>query len=616
MKNIVICCDGTNNQLETDPTNVMRLFAALKRDPQRQVAYYDPGVGTLAQPGVRGAVAKRLSLVYGLAFGMGFTRNLEEAYRFLMWNYEPGDRILLFGFSRGAFTVRALAGMVHMFGLLDREQENLLPYVSRAYKAANFHIANRFQKLAQRRPQINFLGLWDTVSSLGFVYRRLALPFTANNESVHVVRQALAIDERRAYFRQNRWGNQFAATQDIKQVWFAGVHSDVGGGYPEEESDLAKITLQWMIDEARRPGEHTGLLVDDEKLLKLLVGEAEIRKAQREQREPRFQPNAAAKAHESLVSPWWVLEFLPMNYTLKRRDFFWPLGRRRTIESNAVVHQSVLDRMATYGDSYRPPNLGSLGTPEPWSQEAGTPVAAPPDGPSTRLKCIMSASAWVLGAAYFGMVFVFLVTVVVKYLSGHSLAGRWGSPLLDAVFWPRIVAAWLDQPNHAWGALLLAVPLAVLAAGAWLLNRLSGLPQFVTRVQGKILHQRWTGYNQDLAQEQFDALMADGRTAYARMLKMDLAFPLCYGFALHWSLAYARYLAGDVVPHVISLLPLIPMIADWIENCLLLRQLARCPDRLQTGAIRAASAATMVKLATFTATLFMLAGLVAWAWRA
>jgi uncharacterized protein (DUF2235 family) len=117
MKNIVVCCDGTNNQLESDPTNVLRMYSVLERDPQRQIGYYEPGVGTSGQPGTRGAIAKRLSLAYGQAFGVGFTRNLEDAYRFPIRNYEPGDRLFLFGFSRGALTVRALAGMVNMFGL-------------------------------------------------------------------------------------------------------------------------------------------------------------------------------------------------------------------------------------------------------------------------------------------------------------------------------------------------------------------------------------------------------------------------------------------------------------------------------------------------------------------
>ncbi|HED17756.1 MAG TPA: DUF2235 domain-containing protein [Gammaproteobacteria bacterium] len=121
-------------------------------------------------------------------------------------------------------------------------------------------IAEGFKRTFSRECPVHFLGLWDTVKSIGWIYDPVNLPYTMNNPSVGVVRHAISIDERRALFRSNLWG---AGTdeQDVLQVWFAGVHSDVGGGYPENESGLAKIAMQWMVEEAQK----FGLLVDLEK---------------------------------------------------------------------------------------------------------------------------------------------------------------------------------------------------------------------------------------------------------------------------------------------------------------------------------------------------------------
>ena len=119
-KNVVICLDGTGNQFKEANSNVVKLFRVLQRDPRVQVAYYDPGVGTLADPDYKTPVAKKLNKAFGLAFGRGLTRNLEEAYAYLMDQYEADDRIFLFGFSRGAYTARALAGFIHSCGLLEK----------------------------------------------------------------------------------------------------------------------------------------------------------------------------------------------------------------------------------------------------------------------------------------------------------------------------------------------------------------------------------------------------------------------------------------------------------------------------------------------------------------
>src|SRR5262245_54075709 len=132
-RNLVVCFDGTNNQFGRENTNVVRLIQALDRDPSRQRLYYDPGVGTLPEPGVVTWLGKKISEWIGLAFGVGLTRNVEEAYTYLMSIWEPGDRVFLFGFSRGAYTARVLAGVLHALGLLPRGGSNMLPYVMRLF---------------------------------------------------------------------------------------------------------------------------------------------------------------------------------------------------------------------------------------------------------------------------------------------------------------------------------------------------------------------------------------------------------------------------------------------------------------------------------------------------
>ena len=120
-RNLIICCDGTNNQFGAQNTNVVRMIQILERDPQKQRLYYDPGVGTLPEPGVLTWLGKKLSEWWGLAFGTGLTRNVEEAYCYLMDMWEPGDRVFLFGFSRGAFTARTLVGLIDSQGLVPAE---------------------------------------------------------------------------------------------------------------------------------------------------------------------------------------------------------------------------------------------------------------------------------------------------------------------------------------------------------------------------------------------------------------------------------------------------------------------------------------------------------------
>jgi len=357
-KNIVICFDGTNNKFGAENTNVVRLVQLLERDPLTQRLYYDPGVGTLPEPGVWSKAGKKLSEIFGLAFGSGLSWKVEEAYSYLMDFWEPGDTVLIFGFSRGAYSARVLAGMLHALGLLPRGNYNLIPYVMDLYGALRSEHSNAGQWTAlcdqfrwtfarlvpgdeeQRHFHVHYLGLWDTVSSIGWVWDPTKYPFTARNPSLHAARHAISIDERRWFFRQNR---MYAAKPgQIEQLWFPGVHSDIGGGYPPSEGLLWREPFLWILDGA----EKAGLRVDE---------------GRRSQVIPQAKADATAtdRKHESLTGLWWPAEFFPKwrwNSQTQRNRPDIGLGRFRSIGKGDLLHRSALVRLRA-DSAYRPKNI-------------------------------------------------------------------------------------------------------------------------------------------------------------------------------------------------------------------------------------------------------------------
>ena len=219
VKNIVICCDGTGNEIDINLSNVLKLYRILRKDQKIDSIDYNPGVGTVSSSDPWSRFKSNAKGVLGLTTGYGLDDNVLDAYRFLMSAYEEGrdNRIYMFGFSRGAYTIRVLAGFLKLVGLLRPEQANLYEYALTAYKRAaeenDFKIAWRFEEIAEtRRVPIKFMGVWDTVSSV-IVPRpdRLyfpsmqVLPYTKTNPLVEVFRQAMAIDERRRFFRVYHW---------------------------------------------------------------------------------------------------------------------------------------------------------------------------------------------------------------------------------------------------------------------------------------------------------------------------------------------------------------------------------------------------------------------------
>lgn len=376
MKNIVVCCDGTGNEYGEKNSNVVKLFSILNKDPRIQTAFYDPGVGTLSAPNLVTVTARRISRALGLAFGYGIMKNIGDAYRFIMETYEPEDRVFIFGFSRGAYTARGIAALLRMCGLLEAHNENLIPYALKMLrqKEPPFKISPGFTKTFSRECDVHLLGLWDTVSSVGWVTDPVTMAYTRKNSIVKAVRHAISIDERRAFFRQNLWGDEPAG--NVKQVWFAGVHSDVGGSYPECESGLSKITLQWMIDEAVS----LGLKVDPELLKKeipeRLTPESASPKEDEECNQDkvykgnRVSPTWRGKIHTSLKGPWKILEYFPKPYKAFK-DGKWVQrakiyrGRPRFIEEGSTIHWSAIRRMQDPEMKYNPKNL-----PEAYEEES------------------------------------------------------------------------------------------------------------------------------------------------------------------------------------------------------------------------------------------------------
>ena len=314
MKNIVVCCDGTGNEYGPNNTNVVKLYQSVVRDAA-QIAFYDPGVGTFSFLGRE--LGRRVGIAMGMAFGAGLQQNIEDAYRYLMDRYEPGDRLFLFGFSRGAFTVRALAGMLHKCGLLQKGSNNLIPYASKIYnRHDNDEIASGFKETYSNECKPYFIGVWDTVGSMGLFWGRKFFD-TYLNEDVVYGYQAVSIDERRRKFPISLW-NESRKTegQTIEQVWFPGFHSDVGG-WSRPDAGISDIALKWMLENAQDKG------------LRLREGSLDS-----------LNPDASGQINES-------------------RDGFWRIWRPsvRRIPESAKIHESVFARMNNPANNYRPRNL-------------------------------------------------------------------------------------------------------------------------------------------------------------------------------------------------------------------------------------------------------------------
>ncbi|QIS11003.1 DUF2235 domain-containing protein [Nocardia arthritidis] len=354
MKRLVVCCDGTwKAESSTTVSNIIKIAETVAFDAKGPLGQrIQQWVSYVSGPGARGFLADRLM---GGAFGLGLDANLSAAYWHLALNWEPGDEIYIFGFSRGAYTARSLAGLIHRVGLLTPaamiggEYPNALRIYRWPLPADGVEPAawRDFRERHCQHPiKIDFLGVFDTVGALGVpglgAFRR-GFHDVRLTPNVHCARQALAIDERRRIFEPCLWEVPVVPNikyskriERVKQVWFEGVHSDIGGGY--RECGLSDITLRWMIREA----EEVGLVFDVDRLNHLA---AECRAKDRH-----------LHLHNSLSAAYRVLNLMRAMRHPRNRRFQRDSWRRLCLPTDRCVRiasstQDVRD--------YAPPNVRS-----------------------------------------------------------------------------------------------------------------------------------------------------------------------------------------------------------------------------------------------------------------
>jgi uncharacterized protein (DUF2235 family) len=270
-KRLIVCCDGTWQRLESPyPSNVVKIAQGITPiDTQGipQIVFYDEGIGT----------ENKLQKLLGGIAGKGIDRNIQDGYRFLCLNYVPGDEIYLFGFSRGAYTVRSLAGMISRLGLVTRDKIRLAPRAYEIYRqrssdrtslAQSHHpaVVEKFRAENSQVAPITLLGCWDTVGALGVPNLTYGLPLdqlfnqdkyrfhdTKLGAQIENAAHAIAIDEHRTTFDVTLMERQPGDQRPLHQVWFPGDHGCVGGG-TKATAPLSNAALLWMIEQAKTLG--------------------------------------------------------------------------------------------------------------------------------------------------------------------------------------------------------------------------------------------------------------------------------------------------------------------------------------------------------------------------
>lgn len=340
MKRIVVCADGTwNIRDKVDdktgkrrPTNVTKVARAVQpraRDGVDQVVFYHEGVGT---SGLRDKYT-------GGLLGDGIEKNIRELYRSILYNYADGDELFFFGFSRGAFTVRTLAGFMNKVGLIQKDADYYLPELYAWYESGKGTDSPEWKRAfhnirdARECPPIKFVGVWDTVGSLGppgplgqlskLILRRNRYEYhdVSLNSHIQHAYHALAIDERREPFAPSLWERNRGFHGTLEQTWFAGMHSNVGGSSTPD--GLANEALHWMVEKA----EGLGLEVNSEYLR-------------------YFTPCFNDPIQDSMNAMYKVLG-----------PYVRPIGQQAG--GDEAVHQSALDRLAIESLHYAPSNLNT-----------------------------------------------------------------------------------------------------------------------------------------------------------------------------------------------------------------------------------------------------------------
>jgi uncharacterized protein (DUF2235 family) len=340
-KRIVICADGTWNRPEQNlkedfPTNVLKLARAVDpvgKDNVPQQVFYDWGVGSYYEK------------IQGGMTGKGLQKNIMDDYRYIVQNYSPGDELYLFGFSRGAYTIRCLCGLINNCGIVRRPDAKLIQAAFNHYKKNGPAFApegkesvNFREKHSHESREIKFVGAWDTVGAMGIPISFLGM-FEDKDEfydtklgkNIRIARHAMAIDEHRSDFEPTIWLPR--DNMDLKQVWFAGAHSDIGGNYKPDKNGslLADNAMEWMIKEAEKADLSIETYLKDS-----------------------LKPDPLAKLHNSRRT----------FYRIKKKFY-------RTIDhgkGRVLIHESVKLRW-DQDEKYRPKNLAEYIQAHDWPDE-------------------------------------------------------------------------------------------------------------------------------------------------------------------------------------------------------------------------------------------------------
>ena len=495
-RNIVLLSDGTGNSAgKLLKTNVWRLYQALDLSEggtgTPQIACYNDGVGTSS--------FKPLALLGG-AFGWGLKRNILHLYEFLCRNYRPGDRIYLFGFSRGAFTVRILAGLILTQGLVRCSEEQLPHYARQAYRAyradrykeiklvgvmrgvrnagvkAARWIGNLADRASGRRPDdsiryepinaIELIGVWDTVAAYGTPFRELtrgidrwvwplSMPDQTLLAGVKIARQALALDDERDTFHPLLWDEVGSPNPErIAQVWFSGMHADVGGGYADDA--LSREPLLWMMRQA---------------------SDCDLRfRARAMVDEPPFI-SRSAPLHDSRRGLGSYYRYQPRKISAwldppdpHARIMQDPLLKNRGLLKTVLVHESAITRIRENADGYAP-----LVLPEEYYQVGANGLIHP--RPETNAQAsartagteVVWNDVWQKRVTYFSTVAISLALGIWGLVASNAGSVCQGpfclfSPLIAAAgtLLPNFVSRWLETFAAHPGWFLLAVAALVL----------------------------------------------------------------------------------------------------------------------------------------------------------
>jgi uncharacterized protein (DUF2235 family) len=552
-KNIVLLSDGTgNSSAKIFKTNVWRLFQALDlKNPESQIAYYDDGVGTSS--------FKLLAYLGGI-FGVGLKRNVIDIYSFCSRNYAEGDKIYGFGFSRGAFTIRVVAGFIARVGLVryDGNEAHLARDAEIAYreyrKVRNFKsggnlFVNPLRKLRDwvshvifRKPtfqqleaagalvaidKLDFLGVWDTVDAYGgpieeitraidYWYWPLSMPDQFMTHKVARACHALALEEERDAFRPVLWDDRYVRAgrnlvpatgnhsprhiddERISQVWFVGVHSDIGGGYSRD--GLAHSTLVWMIERAKVCG--LVFLPFQEELLKPRVDPYD--KLNDSRHGPagyyRYRPRRLSDIYSqppyklSLVADFWHIVDIWKNRPDPEREVRRELANRDDYVARPApkIHQSVLDRVRAGTDGYAPIVLPQtydvVGYDGSITSNGVTETTA--HSRATRQEKVWN---WVWGRrvnyflTVFASLFVLALPLIEKWKPGRGPASpaEVVVPVIDLVgaFLPGFVKPWLEAFRNSPGRFLIGLVLVgvLMYVGGWIQGHIRDLMRQIWR---------------------------------------------------------------------------------------------------------------------------------------